>query len=321
MMISFVILTYNQEHLVKDAIRSALAQKGDPIEIVISDDASSDNTPAVIREVTSAYSGPHRVIVNCNQQNLGIALNFQKAVSLSAGAWIVTAGGDDISRKDRAEVIAKTVLLNPGATAISSGYVIQSEAGCDMPVSSKWHKKMMGMQGWTPEKILMRACLGRPMLTLLGAATAWRRDLFEKFEKLTDLAKGVSEDGVFRWRALMLGRVIILEDQLVTYRRTSQSVTNVSSALGPAQKKAAIDKLLDRALNTLIQARADFVWAGDRNLFPKKRADKCIGRIDHLIGYYMARLRFSKAPATQKLFYLLRYGITGLWRDFLSASK
>ena len=51
--VSFLLLCYNQERFVKDAVQGALDQDYANIEIIISDDASSDSTMEIINEVVS----------------------------------------------------------------------------------------------------------------------------------------------------------------------------------------------------------------------------------------------------------------------------
>lgn len=318
--ISFVIITYNQENLVRDAVLSALGQEGDPIEVVISDDASKDRTVSVIREIVENYRGPHRVILNCNPTNLGIALNFQKAVSLCSGDWIVSGGGDDVSHQGRAVLIRKIATQNPDATAISSHYLVEHEDGAIALGDVNWHMRMMRMQRWSPEKILTSVCLGRPMLTVLGAATAWRKDLFEKFPPLSASARGASEDGILRWRAFILGKVIFLKEPLVTYRRAPSSTTHISAGLGASLRARAKRKLLFRALCTLKQSRRDFVWAREQGLFNANRAKSCISRLDYLIGYSRAQIMFGSVSLPRKICLLIYYLPAGMWRQ-LAISK
>jgi glycosyltransferase involved in cell wall biosynthesis len=56
-----LVLTYNQATVVEAAVQSCLAQVGEPLEIVLSDDASTDGTYALLLEMAAAYRGPHQV--------------------------------------------------------------------------------------------------------------------------------------------------------------------------------------------------------------------------------------------------------------------
>ncbi|MFZ9020596.1 MAG: glycosyltransferase family 2 protein, partial [Paracoccaceae bacterium] len=59
--VSFLILTYNQVDFVENALSGAFSQTYSPLEIVISDDASTDGTREKIKEMVAQYSGPHSV--------------------------------------------------------------------------------------------------------------------------------------------------------------------------------------------------------------------------------------------------------------------
>ena len=67
--VSFCIISYNQERYIKEAIESAFAQEYENLEIIISDDASSDSTPFIIKEMVENYKGSHEVIYNLNEKS------------------------------------------------------------------------------------------------------------------------------------------------------------------------------------------------------------------------------------------------------------
>ena len=69
---SFLMITYNQEQYIADALNSALAQDYPNLEIIVSDDCSSDQTFAIATDIASNYRGPHKITLNRNEPNLGI---------------------------------------------------------------------------------------------------------------------------------------------------------------------------------------------------------------------------------------------------------
>ena len=103
--VSLIMLTYNQSAYVAGAVESALAQEGAPIEIVITDDCSRDDTFAIIEKTVAGYAGPHKVIVNRNPEKLGLAGNIDMAHRLSSGDILIAAAGDDMSLPQRANRI------------------------------------------------------------------------------------------------------------------------------------------------------------------------------------------------------------------------
>ncbi len=96
-LVSFVLLSYNQEQFIREAVRSAFAQTYEPLEIIISDDCSPDRTFEFIKDEVDVYQGPHKVILNRNEKNLGIAGNLNQAFQLAHGQFFVMAAVYDIS--------------------------------------------------------------------------------------------------------------------------------------------------------------------------------------------------------------------------------
>ena len=99
---SLLLLAYNQERYAEEAARSCLAQDSEPLEIVFSDDASSDRTHDILSSVAAGYRGPHRVVVRRNETNLGITGHYNWLVEASSGELLITAAADDTSCPDRA---------------------------------------------------------------------------------------------------------------------------------------------------------------------------------------------------------------------------
>ena len=70
--ISIILTGHNEEYCIGDAIRSVFGQDYEgPVEIILSDDGSSDGTFAVMQEMAAEYRGPHRVVLNRNETPLG----------------------------------------------------------------------------------------------------------------------------------------------------------------------------------------------------------------------------------------------------------
>lgn len=96
-LVSLCIYTYKQENFVRETLEAAVAQDYPNLEIIVSDDCSPDNTFGVIQDFANNYKGPHKLIINRNNPNLGIAGNVMKLFSLSHGKYIVNNCGDDLS--------------------------------------------------------------------------------------------------------------------------------------------------------------------------------------------------------------------------------
>lgn len=95
-LVSIVMITYNHEEFIEEAIRSILEQKIDfHTEFLISNDASSDRTHELIEKLISQYNGNIEIRYFNQEKNLGMMRNFIFALSEAKGKYIALCEGDD----------------------------------------------------------------------------------------------------------------------------------------------------------------------------------------------------------------------------------
>jgi glycosyltransferase involved in cell wall biosynthesis len=95
--VSIACITYNQENFIKDAIEGFLMQKTTfPIEIIINDDASTDNTAEILRDYADKH--PNLIIPifqKENQYSKGFNPGVEFVFPLCKGKYIALCEGDD----------------------------------------------------------------------------------------------------------------------------------------------------------------------------------------------------------------------------------
>ncbi len=94
--LSICIPTYNRGPFIKEAIESIISQvrdTNDEVEIVISDNASTDNTEEVVREFRRFFP---RIVYSKSDKNQGADRNYLRVVSLAQGEYCWLMGSDDI---------------------------------------------------------------------------------------------------------------------------------------------------------------------------------------------------------------------------------
>jgi glycosyltransferase involved in cell wall biosynthesis len=90
-LVSVLIPTYNQAGYVGDAIRSALEQDLGDLEVIVSDDCSSDGTADVVRGFSDL-----RLRYEPSARNLGRVANYRRGLyELARGTWVLNLDGDD----------------------------------------------------------------------------------------------------------------------------------------------------------------------------------------------------------------------------------
>jgi glycosyltransferase involved in cell wall biosynthesis len=210
--VSLLVLVYNQRDLLDLAVASAFAQDCPPIEIVLSDDGSSDGSFARLQELAAGYVGPHRVIARQNLPNVGIGEHYNVLMGVASGELFVTAAGDDISTPDRVRrLVAAWDATGRRADLISSHLIDLDHQGnlhdiIRVDDLARWS----GVEDWA---------VSRPYI--VGASHAFTRRLMAHFGPM--LKTIAYEDQIMTFRAICLGGGVIVDAPLVHYRRGGTS--------------------------------------------------------------------------------------------------
>lgn len=207
-LVSMLLIGYQQAGTVAAAVAGALAQTYEPLEILISDDASADGTFAAMQAAVADYRGPHRVELLRNPVNLGIGAHLSHLAERARGELLFVAAGDDVSEPQRCETVVAAWLAAGRRPDLIASALRDLDAqgrlgGLIQPSDLATYR---GPADW----------LARPPF-VVGAAQAWTRRLFDRFGPLP--AGVVAEDLVMVLRALMSGGAITLPQPLVRYRR------------------------------------------------------------------------------------------------------
>lgn len=207
-LLTFAIIAYNQERFIREAVRGALSQTYSPLEIIISDDHSCDNTVRQAQAEIQAYAGPHLVRLSCNPINMGFGAHLNRIMELARGEIIVIAAGDDVSTSDRTQRLYEAFVASGGrALALYSNAIVIDGDG-----------RQAGRHLVAPEsRTLTASWMARHRAGTLGCSQAWHRQVFDLFGPL---GKNILfEDHVIPFRAALLGEVKYIDEALVLYRR------------------------------------------------------------------------------------------------------
>ena len=92
--ISALMLAYRHEQYITEAIEGVLIQRTDfPIELVIAEDCSPDQTMAIAKSYQKRYPALIRIITS--DHNVGASANFLRALNTCRGEYIAICEGDD----------------------------------------------------------------------------------------------------------------------------------------------------------------------------------------------------------------------------------
>ncbi len=132
-MITTVIPTYRRPHLLRRAIKSALAQTYPYLQVCVYDNASGDETAAVVAEL--AREDP-RVIYHCHPENIGLTANFTYGMEQIDTPFFSALSDDDYFLPTFYETVMAGFDAYPDAICSGGGTVVVTERGSVVRSSS-----------------------------------------------------------------------------------------------------------------------------------------------------------------------------------------
>lgn len=220
--VSVAMCTRDGERFIEDQIRSILGQSVRPSQIVISDDASSDETVALVTTTIATWRVDHPeaaldVVRLHNPRALGVAENFARAIAACTGELVALSDQDDVWSPHRLERMVgvfesrpELILLHTDAKLIDAeGRTIGPSLFDSLGVGTATRRAIHSGRAF---EVLMK----RNIVT--GATTVFRR-------RVAHLAAPFPPDWIHdEWLAIVAsiaGEVDLLEEALVQYRQHS----------------------------------------------------------------------------------------------------
>src|SRR5260370_18406428 len=106
-LVSICIPTFNADRWIQECLESALAQIYPRLEVLIIDDASTDETVELVRAVDDK-----RIRVLVNEPNIGLVRNWNKCIEMARGEFIKFLVHDDILYPDCVQKMMRLLLSN-----------------------------------------------------------------------------------------------------------------------------------------------------------------------------------------------------------------
>ncbi|MFD2740018.1 glycosyltransferase family 2 protein [Sulfitobacter aestuarii] len=206
--VSIVIAAWNAEQTLRRALASAAAQML-PVEIILVDDASSDGTLALAREMAAADD---RIVVLEQSRNLGPAAARNRAIAAARAPWVAILDADDFMAPDRLARLLD-LALGQDADFVADDLYKVAEAAPDGPRQRMFSDHEIGLQ-WLDTAAFVNANLsarhgGRRELGFLKPLMR-RRFLSDHALTYADIRLG--EDYVLYASALARGARFLLTD-------------------------------------------------------------------------------------------------------------
>ena len=215
--VTIVICTYNQQDFIHETLDSVLGQTYPHLEVIITDDGSTDTTPTILLDYGQRY--PDKVHVVLSEQNTGIPANINRGLALCTGELIVILDGDDLMLPVKIEKQVTFLQDHPEATGCyHDAEVFDSATGQTWGLMSQAYTgttnlKQGKIQDWfVPRNFFLPSAI----MFLASACPAHGYD-----ERLKYLSEVVFFAEVFR-----AGTLLAMPEALVRYRRHTQNITS-----------------------------------------------------------------------------------------------
>jgi glycosyltransferase involved in cell wall biosynthesis len=126
-LISVIVLTYNHQRYIAEAVRSVLAQTWvHDCEILIADDASTDGTAAILDQLAAEQPLAFRRLPR--PQNLGLSRNLETAWQECRGKYIAILEGDDVwSDPAKLQLVVTQLEAHPAWTGCFHDVTVERE--------------------------------------------------------------------------------------------------------------------------------------------------------------------------------------------------
>lgn len=211
--VSVALCTHNGERFIGEQVRSILRQTVPPQQLVLSDDASTDDTVAVVERHLAEHPEIELVVLR-NSPALGVTANFEQAVRACTGELIALSDQDDIWLPDRLETMTAAFADPELSLLFSDAQLVDGEGE---PLAHTLFESIR-----LTRRELREVQSGNALRTLLrrnvvtGATVLFRRSLLD--HALPFPASWVHDE----WLAIIAaitGRVDVVPAQLIEYRQ------------------------------------------------------------------------------------------------------
>lgn len=214
--VSILMITYNHEAYIKEAITSVMSQKTNfDYELIIGEDCSTDKTREIVEEYSKKY--PEVIKVICGSYNVGAQENFKRISNMARGDYIALIEGDDYWIDEFK--LEKQINFMDEHTDV---YAIAHRAKIILDKSATEFQKMQWQEDVAPLRIEgyinLKSLLKFNILIPTASLVIRRKVLDELPLWLENIPMG---DLYIQIKSRLLGNLYLIPDVMSAYRITS----------------------------------------------------------------------------------------------------
>lgn len=241
MKFSVCIPNFNYANYLGATFESLKALRYPDLEVVVSDNASTDDSVQCIKEAEPFFSSfKYRI----NKVNVGFAANLDRAAELATGDYLIMLSSDDLVKPVALEVYNSIANMNTGVVISSAWDIIDHNGkvtGRTGPNPKLWHvhdkDHFLSAQLQCPvyrvkSSTLLTRCLLHMATPFNFCTVAYPRSAYERTSGY-GATRLINPDKWFHWRLLMeTTEAIYIDDSLFQYRWHNQNQTAQQSNSG-----------------------------------------------------------------------------------------
>ncbi len=238
-LVSICIPTYNGSKFIKETLDSAISQTYNNLEIVITDDCSTDNTIEICYEYAKKDS---RIKVYKNKKNIGLVGNWKECLAKSNSNWIKFLFQDDLISPNCVEVMIDTAIKNKVNFVICDRTYIFEEGVDDHAIKfyknlPKTGKLFNEERPYTPKETskiianhVFRNCIGEPPTLLLNKNFYSEKDFPDNYFQLIDY--------IFVLNKILKYDFVFVNEKFVKFRVHNNSESKRNNTVNPSNKES-----------------------------------------------------------------------------------
>lgn len=237
-LVSIVLPTHNGSRFIEQALSALVAQTMPAWELIVVDDASTDDTCV---KVAAWQNKEPRIRLVRKQPQRGLPGALNDGFALARGKYFSTTSDDNWHAADALERLTNYLQEHPSVTLVYAGYSLVNEAG-----------EPLGQQPALPVELL-------PGRNVVGACFLFRRELFEQLGGF-DESLFLVEDYDFWLRASLEHELQPLQETFYFYRVHPESLSATKRKEISAALLRCLTNWKPTARSLTAQQTADFHW-------------------------------------------------------------
>lgn len=125
-LVSVIMPAYNHARFVEDAVRSVWSQTYPYVELIVLDDGSADETPAILERLRAASPIPMRVV---SKPNEGVTRTLNRGLAMARGSFIALSSGDDRYLPEHVATLVAAAGAEPAGTVVYGDVYMIDDSG------------------------------------------------------------------------------------------------------------------------------------------------------------------------------------------------